>query len=326
MQKFDLETIVLTESTENSGKGWRDPARITLILAAVIALASGGYALFGRNSASSPATEAGSERPDVGASITALEAKLKQTPNDGAGWARLGWALFETSKFAESARAYGRATQLEPGKAENWSAYGEALVRSGRGDVPPDAQAAFRKASAIDPKDPRARYFLAAALDIAGNHKGAIDGWIALLEDTPSGAPWETDVRTLIGEAAKAGHIDVTARLAAIRPPPAPPRSTGAAVATAAIPGPTPQQMRDAAGMPKGQQDMMIQGMVDGLERKLKASPDNPQGWIMLMRSRLQLGETAKASAAFKAAQAALATDQQKRGMVEAAAEELGVH
>ena len=96
-------------------------------------------------------------------------------------------------------------------------------------------------------------------------------------------------------------------------------------IATAAIPGPSPQQMRDASGMPKGQQDLMIQGMVEGLETKLKSNPDNPNGWIMLMRSRLQLGETGKASVALKSARATFASDQKKRGMVDAAAAELGI-
>ena len=40
--------------------------------------------------------------------------------------------------------------------------------------------------------------------------------------------------------------------------------------------------------------------MVEGLEDKLKSDPANVQGWIMLMRSRMTLGETAKANAAYK--------------------------
>jgi cytochrome c-type biogenesis protein CcmH len=83
--------------------------------------------------------------------------------------------------------------------------------------------------------------------------------------------------------------------------------------------------MQAAAGMPKGQQDMMIQGMVEGLEKKLVANPDNVNGWIMLLRSRMQLGETTKASNALTDARAAFAGDQQKLGTVNAAASELGV-
>jgi cytochrome c-type biogenesis protein CcmH len=43
----------------------------------------------------------------------------------------------------------------------------------------------------------------------------------------------------------------------------------------------------------------MVASMVEGLEAKLAKNPNNVNGWIMLMRSRMTLGETAKAKAAF---------------------------
>src|SRR3546814_18028494 len=44
----------------------------------------------------------------------------------------------------------------------------------------------------------------------------------------------------------------------------------------------------------------MIEGMVSGLEAKLKANPADVDRWIMLMRSRMTLGETSKAAQALK--------------------------
>lgn len=294
-----------------------------LAVAAAVALAAVGVAAWKRT-ATTPSAAEGLPAPqgDVSSMIASLEAKLKDNPNDAEGWRMLGWAFFETGKFPESATAYARATQIDPKKADYWSSLGEARVLAGAGDVPPDAKAAFEKAIALDPKDPRSRYFLAVAQDIAGDHKGAIDAWIALLQDTPAGAPWEADVRRLVQEVGAKEKIEVASRLAAIRPA-AP--TGGAAIATAPIPGPSAQDMRAAAGMPKGQQDAMIQGMVDGLEAKLKADPKNAQGWIMLMRSRTQLGETAKASAAYASAKAAFAGDTGTLAQIDEAARELGV-
>jgi cytochrome c-type biogenesis protein CcmH len=299
--------------------------RIILIAAAVIALFAVGLAIWKRHAPSAPAaTDQAASAPagDVAGMISELEAKLKVNPDDAEGWRMLGWAFFETGKFGESATAYGRATQIDPKKADYWSSLGEAKVLAGAGDVPPDAKAAFERAVALNSKDPRARYFLAVAKDISGDHKGAIDDWIALLRDTPPGAPWEADVRRIIGEVATKEKIDVTARMALLRPAP---EIGGAAVATAPIPGPSPSEMRAASGMPKGQQDLMIQNMVNGLEAKLKASPGNADGWIMLMRSRMQLGETAKAGTALSSARNALKADPQKLEMINAAANELGV-
>ena len=299
--------------------------RIILATAALIALFAVGLAIWNR---STPPTQLATQvekvpQGDVGVMISGLEAKLKANPKDADGWRTLGWAFYETGKFAESASAYARATQVNPGKAEYWSSLGEARVMGGSGKVPPEAKLAFEKAVALDPKDPRARYFLGVARDMSGDHKGAIDDWFALLADSPPGAPWEADVRRLIADIGRKEKIEVASRLAAIRPLQS---VGGAAVATAAIPGPSAQDMRAASQMPKGQQDAMIQGMVDGLEAKLKANPKNAQGWIMLMRSRMSLGELAKASAAYASARAAFAGDALALGQIDAAARELGVN
>jgi cytochrome c-type biogenesis protein CcmH len=297
-------------------------ARIALIGAAVVAVSAIGLSL--RNTEADPSTSIASQAPqgDVNKIISDLEAKLKDNPNDAKGWQMLGWSLMETRKFAEAAQAYARATQIDPKKSEYWSALGEARVLAGPGDVSPDARTAFEKAIALDPKDPRGRYYIAVAQDIAGDHKTAIDGWLSLLADTPQGAPWEADVRRLIKDVGDKEKIDYASRLAAIRPP-AP--TGGAAVATAAIPGVTREQMQAGAQLPKGQQEAMIAGMVDGLEAKLKANPKNENGWIMLMRSRVQLGEESKSVAALKNARAAYADDSAVLKRLDEAAAELGI-
>ncbi len=300
--------------------------RIALGGALVVALGAAGYTFFSKSRAPTPVTQidpaTGQTKLDVGTAIAELEAKLKKNPKDAEGWRMLGWAFFQTERFAEAASAYGRATQLAPTKGEYWSSLGEALVLAGKGDVPADAKAAFTKAVALDNKDPRARYFLGVSKDLAGDHKGAVDDWFALLADTPSGAPWEADVRKLISDVGARDKIEVASRFAALRPPAA---QGGSLVATAAIPGPSPAEMRSAAALPKGQQDMMVQSMVEKLEGKLKANPANTNGWIMLMRSRMMLGETAKAGAALASARAALGADAAALSLINQAASELGV-
>jgi cytochrome c-type biogenesis protein CcmH len=300
-------------------------ARVALLLAACVAAAAIILSIWRQSSlpASAKPSAVAEQQPNVESMISGLEAKLKADPKNADGWRMLGWAFFESGKYAESATAYARATQIDPSKAEYWSSLGEARVLSGPGDVSADAKNAFERAVAIDSKDPRARYFLAVAKDISGDHRGAIDDWLALLRDTPAGAPWEADVRKIIADVAKKENIDVSAKLASIQTAPA--ASGGAGIATAAIPGANAEQMRNAAKLPKGQQDAMIQGMVDGLEAKLKTNPTNVSGWIMLMRSRMQLGETGKASAALASARAANASNPKNLEAINQAAAELGV-
>ena len=59
------------------------------------------------------------------------------------------------------------------------------------------------------------------------------------------------------------------------------------------------------------QQLAMIQGMVASLAGKLKANPDDPAGWVRLVRAYAVLGDTAKRDAAYAAARARYAKSPQ---------------
>ena len=255
---------------------------------------------------------------DIGQMIGQLEAKLKQSPNDAQGWGMLGWSYFQTGRFADAADAYGRAAALDPNDAESLSAEGESLVRASGSQVTPAALEAFHKAAAVDPGDPRARYFLAVAKDQQGDHKGAMDDWIALLRTAPQGAPWAAEVRAFVeGEARKRGE-DISARL--------PPADVGSAAASApTTPGPDAAQVAAANGMSQADRQRMIAGMVDGLEARLKSNPKDMDGWISLMRARMVLGQTARAQSALHDADKAFAGSADDLSRLRQAAQSLSV-
>ena len=304
--------------------------RIALGAALVIALAAGGVAVWrGREAPPTAAAPARAAQPTVDEVITQLEARLKANPRDAEGWRMLGWSYYQTERYAEAATAMKRATVLDPKNPEYFSMLGEALVLASKdGDgVPPDAAAAFEAALALDPKEPRARYFHAVRLDLDGKHQAALDEWFALLKDSPADAPWVPDVREVILSVGKKHNIEVAAKLAAISPA-APAngfKTTGQDIASAGIPGPTRDQIQAATALPKGTQDQMIQGMVDGLETKLKANPANAQGWIMLMRSRMQLGQQKQATQALQGGLAAFKNDGATSRQLREAAATLGI-
>lgn len=281
--------------------GW-----VLLALALVIAGAAIGWRMMPHGDSQPAATPADSPAPP---SIEELKARAEKDPKDSKAWTDLAFAYFSSGSFADAASAYRQAAEGDPGNAALWSALGEARVLSSDKDpMPPGAVSAFEKAIALDPTDPRARYFLAVKKDLSGDHKGAIADWLALLKDTPPGAPWEADLRRTIEQVGKINKIDTSAMLAKAAgdqpaPPPAPamPQLTGGD----AIPGPTQAQIDQARKMRPGEQEDMARGMVDSLEGKLRANPGNVDGWVMLMRSRMTLGEPAKASSALKQALAA---------------------
>ena len=290
-------------------------SRAALVVAAVVATGAIGMRLARDNAVPAP-TAAAAPAADVGAMIGDLQARVKAKPDDREGWRMLGWSLFQTQRFGEAAVAYRRATVLTPDDAQLWSSLGEAIVMDGpSGRFPDEAKTAFGNALQRDPKDPRARYFLGVARDMAGDHAGAIGDWIALLRDTPAGAPWEADVRRTIEQVGAKNKIDVAPRLTLVRP--AVPSGAGAA-----IPGPSPDQMRAAQALPPGQQDAMVAGMVDRLAAKLKANPGNVEGWVMLIRSRVQLGQGVAAKTALADA---IAANPASSARLKAAGAELGL-
>ena len=243
--------------------------------------------------------------PNPASVIASLEARTQKDPNDVEAWQLLGWSYFEAARYSDAADAYRQATRLEPGRAVYWSSLGESLVMASEQDpMPSEAAMAFDKAASLDPKDPRSRYFLAVRKDLDGDHAGAIGAWTALLKDTPQGAPWEADLVRTIEQVGQINKIEVTKQIADAK------RgrisqlamATAGSVAAAPIPGPTKADMAEAAKLPPGQQQQMVSTMVEGLETKLAQNPANVNGWIMLMRSRMTLGETVKASAALKKA------------------------
>jgi cytochrome c-type biogenesis protein CcmH len=319
-------------SAGSSPGGTSRIGRLALAGAAVIAVIAGGIAIYRSQAtqiaAPSPSAAA-SQQPTVDSVIAKLEAKLKTDPNDAEGWRMLGWSYFQTERFAEAATALQHATKLDGKTAETFSFLGESLVLASKeeGHIPSDAQAAFDQALKLDPKDARARYFKGVAIDMAGEHRRAIDLWFDLLKDTPADAPYADDVRGVIRKVGEKNKIDVEKRRAEARFAPAAGGmiTNGAAKAAGGIPGPDQAQMQAAAKLPPGQQDAMVRGMVDGLEAKLKTNPANANGWIMLMRSRMQLGEPAKAGQALQAGLAAFKNDSASARQIREAATTLGI-
>jgi cytochrome c-type biogenesis protein CcmH len=284
---------------------------IAAIAALAIAAGAIGYRLLGSPDDAPLATAPADP-------LAELERRAEADPANAGAWQELGYAYFELGRFADAATAYKRATEADPDSAVLWSSLGEALVMASERDpMPPQARQAFRKAIALDREEPRARYFMAVEKDLADDHAGAIADWLALLADTPPGAPWEADLRRTIEQVGAINRIEVGDRIAAAmanRPEAAP--------AAAAIPGPTQEQLAAASSLRPAEQQQMAEGMVERLAARLDSSPGDVDGWIMLMRSYQTLGRSAEARAALARA---VASNPRDKARLEAAAASLGV-
>lgn len=314
-----LDESDMTAGTTSKGGDWKKGAGLALL--AMVALAGAATwrltdgdlgTLFASSETPAPTTG----DPDLDALVAATTA----SPDSAEAWQQLAFAYFSRNMFVQAADAYDKATGIAPESAVLWSSLGEARVMASESDpMPTAALAAFRRAVELDSKDPRARYFLAVNKDLGNDHEGAIADWLALLADTPPGAPWENDLVRTISQVGQREGIDLQGRIdtalaARAELPQGPADPLAAAPAMAGIPGPTQQDLAAASATPPSQQQNMAQAMVARLAARLESNPQNVEGWIMLMRSYRQLGRDAEARSAYaRAIQANPGAAQQLR-------------
>ncbi|TRD11962.1 tetratricopeptide repeat protein [Erythrobacter insulae] len=293
------DDIRAAESGGGSKAGW-----VLLAAAALLAAASVAYNVLDADGGEGAVSEQAGTEP----TLAELRQLAEASSDDAGPWGDLAYAHFEQGEFAEAATAYERAVEIDDKAAVLWSALGEARVMANDSSaadadpLPADALAAFKKAIALDATDPRARYFLAVKKDVDGDHAGAIAAWLDLLSDTPPGAPWEENLVATIQQVGAINELNVEQRLSAVMDGRMP---ATAAPAAPGLRGPSEAELAAAGAIPPGEQRTMAEGMVAQLEARLQSEPQNPDGWVMLMRSRMTLGEPGKAKAALSAAVAA---------------------
>lgn len=300
------------------------PARTRMLLIGAGGLVAAAVAVFLFRSPDDATVPAGSAAPtapssqslsDVDTMIAKLADRLAKNPADGEGFRMLGWSYVMTGHPDQAVEPYRRALTLLPGRADVHAGLGEALVGTAKGAVTAESMASFDKAIAIDPKEPRARYFLALWQAQNGQEKEALDAWIALANGGPADAPWQADVRRQIAETSGKLGIDVAARLKL----PAP------AAAPADLPSIDSAAAQAASQLPAGDRQALVDKMVEGLAAKLKANPKDANGWVRLLRSRMVLQQAAQAEADLSLARSALAADKDGLAKVNAAAVQFGV-
>jgi cytochrome c-type biogenesis protein CcmH len=89
--------------------------------------------------------------------------------------------------------------------------------------------------------------------------------------------------------------------------------------------GPSVEKITKSEAMPPREYDAAIRSMVDGLADRLESSPRDVEGWTLLMRSRVVLGEREVAATAFREALEVFKDDSAASGEITAAAIELGL-
>ncbi len=290
-----------------------DPAsaarfRRFIIAAALLLLPAGAGALYlqlgSPDFAAMPA--GGAVQPEQQTQIETLVARievhLQSNPKDGRGWEVLAPVYMQLGRYSDSVSAWRNTLALLGESADREANLGEALMAEANGVVTVEAKAAFVRAVTLDNTIVSARYYLGRAAEQDGKREEAAKIWRDLVAEAPAGAHWANDVRAALArvESNSAASGTTGAQTAGpTRQSPDASLPVGAAnspIRPANPPAAPPQHEGDA-----------IQGMVDRLAERVKKSGLDPEGWIMLTRSYLTLGEKEKAAAAISDARAALA-------------------
>jgi cytochrome c-type biogenesis protein CcmH len=205
-----------------------------------------------------------------------LEQIAIQRPTDPEPLKNLALVRMMAGDAAGASQALRRAVILAPARADLWAGLGETFVADGQGEIGTDARKAFAEALKRDPKNVSARYHLGLARISDGDVQGGLADWKALLADLPPDDPRRMGFGHQIAQVQADGGLRASA-------------------------APTGQPAETAQGADV--QDM-IQGMVAGLAARLETNPDDPDGWVKLVRAYAVLGDAARRDAALAKAQA----------------------
>ena len=252
-----------------AGLGGRAPLVIAVIAAPLLALAL--YLAVGAPGMGdqSFATRLARWRAADPRSLTApqmaavLNQMTRERPSDPDGFRFLALAEGAAENPPGAVRALRRAVKLAPERPDLWEMLGEAQMMQAGGEVTDDVKDAFAETLKRDPANVGARFHMARAEITDGDRATGLAAWRQLLAELAANDPRRPALQKAITEAE---------------------------ALPAAAPGLSGDQMA------------AVRGMVAGLAQRLKTSPDDPGGWVQLVRAYSVLGETAKRDAALKEA------------------------
>lgn len=280
------------------------------ILSLALYLAVGSPMLPGR-----PLTERLAQAPDRSAPddmIAKVEARLREKPDDGQGWAVIAPVYMTMGRAQDAAQAYARAIQLVGETPDRLLGFAKANMLANDGLVNETARKAFARLLELDPGRIEARYWLGVFEEQNGRSDAAAAVYLELLKGAPVNAPWRKPVQDrlagLTGKAAPPTGAN-SGIPGGFTPPvlaPAANAATGAPSGSSA--GPSPAEFVAAAkNLAPEMREQMIGRMVAKATAAIKDNPKDLSAWSRLVTGQAALGKSGDAQAALKEAKLALA-------------------
>jgi cytochrome c-type biogenesis protein CcmH len=311
--KIEISRRILTSANRGAslpvaaGKTSRPLAVAFFSAFLVVGLAFSLYLTYGRPGIPArPFLAAGQIAPNqarVGDLVVRVEARLREHPEDGAGWDVIAPIYFKLERFQDAAAAYARAARLLGETVPRLAGFAEATVLASNGIVTEEARLAYERILKLEPDRLEPRFWLALAKEQDGQLVAAASEYQSLIAQADDKASWRGIVEERLAIVRmKLGEGSTSPR-----------RSPSAADVTAA----------DA--LSDQERARMIDDMVASLAERLKKNGNDLPGWRRLVEAYVVLGRREQALAALDEARKALAQDDEAIGVLNAFAKSLGL-
>ncbi len=275
------------------------------LVAIFVPLASIGlYIAMGSPEVSSKPLAARLAQPtqDLAILVRKTEEHLAKSPDDGRGWEVIAPVHLKSGRVADAEKAYRNAIRLLGPSAMRLDGLAESLMAGSNGMVTPEVRQTLEQSLSLEPDNPRAKFYVALSLEQDGETDRAKAAFEAIAKESPADAPW----LPLVND-----HIV---------------KNGGAPVASGKAPGgPTQEDVAAAQNMTPADQQQMIRGMIESLNAKLKADPNNFEGWVRLVRSYAVLNDKDRAADALKRGLAVFPVDGDQGRQLLEMGRELGI-
>jgi cytochrome c-type biogenesis protein CcmH len=130
-------------------------------------------------------TQAG-EMPDIQQMVDSLAARLRENPDDLAGWKMLGRSYLQLQNFTGAVAAFEKAVEMESSQnGQTLADLGEAVLMTDQRSLLGRAGQLFESALALTPNNAKALFYSGMAAVQRGDNALAAERWEALLATSP---------------------------------------------------------------------------------------------------------------------------------------------
>ena len=267
-----------------------------------------------------------SETARVDELVGAVEARLKQHPEDGQGWEVIGPVYLKQQRFQDAADAFARATRLLGESSRRLAGFAESTVLANDGIVTEPARLAYEKLVKLEPSRIEPHFWLALAKEQDGKLDLAIADYQSILATGPADASWRPMIedRLTAARGKLAGGPVPPPATALPSPVPQSPAAQSPATQTAAR-GPSADDVAAAERLSPADRQKMIEGMVQGLAARLAKDGRDLAGWQRLISAYTTMGRKADAIAALRTARQTFGSEPQSLIALDTLARNLGL-